>query len=117
MSLAPGTAVVIHLGQPREQVFGILLSVDASGVLIRGIAIGSVDDWLRQVSYEADDPEAPQGHLGLTQTFFPMHRIERISFDEPSHGLPSIAERFEQRMGRDMVGWVLENHGDRLPEV
>ena len=116
MSLGPGTAVVLHLGQPREQVFGVILSVDTSGVLIRGIAIGSVDDWLRQVAVEQGDPEMPQGHLGLTQTFFPMHRVERISFDEASHGLPSIAERFRDRLGRDLVDWVAETHRDGLPE-
>jgi hypothetical protein len=118
MSLAPGSAVVVHLGQPREQVFGVLLSMNMAGLVLRGIAIGSVDDWIRQATSDAADSgeEGPHAHLGLTQTFFPMHRVERISLDETSHGLPSIGERFQERVGRDLAQWVLETHGDVLLE-
>ena len=116
MNLEPGAAVVVHLGQPREQVFGVLLSMNLAGLILRGIAIGSVDDWIRQATAdEAQDAgEGPHAHLGLTQTFFPMHRVERISLDEPAHGLPSIGDRFRDRVGRELTGWVLETHGDAL---
>lgn len=116
MNLEPGAAVVVHLGQPREQVFGVLLSMNLSGLTLRGIAIGSVDDWIRQATAdEADDgEEGPHAHLGLTQTFFPMHRVERISLDEPAHGLASIGERFQDRVGRELIEWVLETHGDSV---
>ncbi len=116
MTLGPGAAVVVHLGQPREQVFGVVLLMTAAGLLIRGIAIGSVDDWIRHAASQAGEagPEDSQGHLGLTQTFFPMHRVERISLDESSHGLSSIGDRFEERVGRELIEWVLETHADVL---
>jgi len=118
MTLGPGAAVVVHLGQPREQVFGVLLFLNAAGLLIRGIAIGSVDDWLRRAAADSADadPDGSWGHLGLSQTFFPMHRVERISLDESSHGLSSIGDRFQERIGRELVDWVLETHGDVLQQ-
>jgi hypothetical protein len=35
----------------------------------------------------------------MTSVFYPMHRVERITADEPSGSLPSLAERFRRKVG------------------
>ena len=38
--------------------------------------------------------------------FFPMQRIERISLDEPSGSIPSMADVFEQKVGRSLKDYL-----------
>jgi hypothetical protein len=116
VSLRAGSVVVLHLAQPREQVFGVVLSLGVAGILVRGISVGSVDDWLRHAGREvaSEEGESSGGHLALSQTFYPMHRVEKIALDEPSHGIPSVRERFLDRVGLDLIDFVLEHHGDAL---
>jgi hypothetical protein len=64
-----------------------------SGATLRGIDIGSFDDFIRQV---LDQEEAT---VGLATVFYPMHRIERIALDEPSGSIPSLADRFKRKVG------------------
>jgi hypothetical protein len=100
-----GSVVVIYLGAPREQVFGVVLSMGPAGVVLRGISVASVDDWLR--SFGVEDGGFLGAGLGLSTTFFPMHRIERLSLDEPLGGIPPIHERFKERTGmsvEELVG-------------
>ena len=40
--------------------------------------------------------------MGLSDLFFPMWRVERISRDEASGGVPSLYEQVEQRTGRSV---------------
>lgn len=101
--LEVGHCVVIYLGSPREQVFGILLGMSASGVVVRGLTIGGVDDWLRELEPESAAEVA--GH-GLATTFYPMHRVEKMSLDEPSYGAPPIQERFRQRTGLTFAEFI-----------
>lgn len=96
MTIEVGQCVVVYLGNPREQVFGMLTQMTASGVVVRGLLVSSVDDWLRELTPEWAEISAG---YGLATTFFPMHRVERISLDEPSYGAPPIHERFRQRTG------------------
>ena len=109
--LQTGTAVILNLASPREQVFGIISHLDASGVLLRSIGIDSVDDWIRSVvALQGEDGEET---LVLTLTFFPMHRVERIMLDERSATVPAMHERFADR-----VGVQLEDHvAERYPDV
>jgi hypothetical protein len=55
---------------------------------------------LRQVM----DPEGER--IGLPTLFFPMQRVERIALDEPHGSIPSMAERFEQRVGRSLRDYL-----------
>ena len=106
--LGKGTCVVVNLGKPREQVFGILEHLDSSGAVLLAISIEGVDDWIREVV--AAREEARGASISLAVTFFPMHRIERIVLDEKDQGLPSIHQRFEERVGRPLVDWAREHH-------
>ncbi|MBI4164684.1 MAG: hypothetical protein HY508_03000, partial [Acidobacteria bacterium] len=64
-----------------------------AGVSIRGIDINSFDDFVRQVINQEENT------VGLASVFFPMHRVERIASDEPSGALPSLSDRFYQKVG------------------
>lgn len=94
--ISVGQCVIVYLADPREQVFGMLMQMAASGVVVRGLSISSVDDWLRELSPEWAEESAG---YGLATTFFPMHRVEKMSLDEASYGAPPIHERFLQRTG------------------
>lgn len=107
--IAVGHCVVIYLGSPREQVFGMLLEMNASGVVVRGLSVGSVDDWLRELN--PDWAEASAGY-GLATTFYPMHRVEKLSLDEPSFGAPPIHERFLQRTGFTFAEFIRREEED-----
>ena len=109
--LSRGMAVVLNLASPREQVFGIVCHLDASGVLLRAIGIDSVDDWIRSVV--ASRGEDGEETLVLSMTFFPMHRVERMTADESAPTVVAVHERFAER-----VGVSLSEHVDaRYPDV
>lgn len=99
-----GSVVVLYLGQPREQVFGVVMAMSPAGVVVRGIAVSSVDDWLR--SFGQDEGGWLGAGLGLATTFFPMHRIERMSLDEAVGGIPPIHHRFLERTGMTVEEFV-----------
>lgn len=88
-----GAAVVIVLHSPREKVWGVLNEISAAGVILRGIDLNAFDDWTSAVAH--DEP-----FMGLNDMFLPMWRVERLTLDENSGGVPSLAEQFEQRTGR-----------------
>ena len=91
--IQPGSAVLIVLHSPREKCWGVLAEVSQAGVFLRGLDLNSFDEWLRAVAH--DEPS-----VGLGDLFFPMWRVERISRDEASGGIPSLREQVEQRAGR-----------------
>lgn len=88
-----GTAVMIVLHSPREKCWGILDEINAAGVFLRGLDLNAFDDWTRAII--RDEP-----FVGLTDLFFPMWRVERLTRDEAAGGIPSLAEQFEKRTGR-----------------
>jgi hypothetical protein len=94
--IGPGACVVAYLGTPREQIFGVVVALEVSGITMRGITLESVDDWLREL---ARDRGGGQTTFGLSLTFYPMHRVEKIVIDETAHGSESIRERFQRRTG------------------
>ena len=99
-SLEPNSIIILSLQTPKEKLWGALVSMNSAGVTVRGIDLNSFDDFIRQVL----DPEGER--IGLPTLFFPMQRVERIALDEPHGSIPSLAERFEQRVGRSFRDYL-----------
>ena len=91
--LEPGDVVLAHLINPTEKLWGILGDLDVAGAVLRGIDVNSFEDWTRQIARG----EAPD--LGLTTSFVPLFRIERIFLDERVGAVESYRSRFEERIG------------------
>jgi hypothetical protein len=90
-----GAAVILVLHSPREKCWGILDEINAAGVFLRGLDLNAFDDWIRAVLHG-------EPFIGLSDLFFPMWRVERLSRDESAGGVLSLAEQFEQRTGRNI---------------
>ncbi|MEJ7710252.1 MAG: hypothetical protein WKF84_10400 [Pyrinomonadaceae bacterium] len=88
-----GAAVVIVLQSPREKYWGVVKEVSAAGIFVRCLELNAVDDWARAVNNG-------EAFIGLTDQFFPMWRVERVTRDEPRGEIPSMAQQFEARTGR-----------------
>jgi hypothetical protein len=99
-SLAEGSTIVVYLQGPKEKVWGVLVSLTASGVVLRGIDLATFDDWMRQ------EARGDEELIGLTTVFYPMHRVVRLERDETVGPLTSYADRFAREVGRS-VGAVL----------
>ncbi len=96
----PHSIVVVSLHSPKEKLWGELLSLHPAGITLRGIDLNYFDEFVRQVLH-------PEGErVGLPTLFFPMGRVERIALDEPSGSIPSLAEMFEQRVGRSLFDYL-----------
>lgn len=91
--LGTGSIVVVHLVNPTEKLWGLLEALDGTGVVLRGINLSSFDDWMLQ----ARRREKPS--LGLSTTFMPMFRVERIFLDEQVGEVESYGQRFERSVG------------------
>ena len=94
--LETGDVVVMVLQNPREKIVGLLHEIGASGVFVRGIELTYFDEWATAI--KNGEPYIP-----MQDYFFPMWRVERISKDENSEEMPSMAEQFRQRTGFDLV--------------
>ena len=93
------SAVLVNLQNPKEKIWGVLLSIKASGITVRGIDLNSFDDWSRGVA-------RGDGDIGLSTSFFPIHRVERVTLDESVGGVLSLAETFEARVGKDVWSFL-----------
>jgi len=93
--IQPGAIVILVLHSPREKCWGMLDEISAAGIFLRGLDLNAFDDWVRTVMH--DEP-----FMGLSDQFFPMWRVERISRDERAGGVASLAEQFEQRTRRSI---------------
>ena len=93
MSFDPGSILIVHLVNPSEKLWGVLYSLDATGVTMRGLNVESVEDWIAQIN--RDEPQA----LGLATMFAPLFRVERIFLDEQVGAVESYCQRFERRVG------------------
>ena len=99
--------VILSLASPKEKIWGQLLQLDTKGVTVRGIEINSFDDFVRQIVGREDCT------VGMTQVFYPMHRVERVALDESSGSIPSLCERFHS-----LVGLSIEEYlGIETPQV
>ncbi|MDQ2974991.1 MAG: hypothetical protein M3R69_06230 [Acidobacteriota bacterium] len=91
--IEPGAPVVIVLHAPREKCWGVLDEISTAGVFLRGLDLNAFDDWLKGIVNE-------EPFVGFGDLFFPMWRVERISRDETSGGVPSLCDQAERRTGR-----------------
>jgi len=98
--------VIVSLTAPREKVWGQLLALSAAGVTVRGIELDSFDDLVRQILNHEETT------VGMATVFYPIHRVERIAGDEPSGTLPSLSDRF-----RDKVGVTIQEYLGIGPET
>jgi hypothetical protein len=89
----PGTLVVLTLGNPREKLWGAILSLSSEGLSLCGIELASFEDLVSLV--KDGEPFSP----GVV--FFPMHRVERMELDLPDGNIPSLAQRFTAKTGLD----------------
>lgn len=104
--VSPGSIVVVNCGNPREKMWGCVVHMDISGVVIRGLDLESVEDWLRQ------ERSGGGGALGPSTFFVPMHRVLRIDLDESSGAVESFADRFRAASGRDVRDVLCGHAGD-----
>jgi len=93
MKIETGDIVIAVLHTPREKLLGIVQEINAAGVALRSIDLGYFDDWCRSIA-------AGEEHLQMSDNFFPMWRIERITRDESMENVPSMGEQFDTRTGR-----------------
>jgi hypothetical protein len=94
---ARGDPVVVYLHSPREKLFGVLLSLQPAGIVVRGIDLSAFEDWLRQEA-RGDGPG-----LALVTLFFPMNRVEKMERDETLGGIEGLADRFARATGRSVT--------------
>jgi len=92
--LVPGSAILLYLREPQEKMWGVLRRLDATGVTIEGLDLGSFDNWLTQFDHAGDDAISVPSIV-----FVPMGRVEKILLDCPCGGIPSLAQRAERRAG------------------
>lgn len=99
-SMEPHSIVIVSLHSPKEKLWGQLLSINPSGITMRGIDLNSFDHFINQI--HAPDQE----RTGLPTIFFPMTRVERISLDESSGSIPSLCEVFARKAGRPLADYL-----------
>ena len=84
--IRPNTIVIVHLVNPTEKFWGILLDLGLAGVTMRGLNLSTFDDWMAQAVRPADQT------LGLSTMFVPLFRVERIFLDESVGEVESYKE-------------------------
>jgi hypothetical protein len=94
--IAAGAFVIIVLHSPREKCWGKLDEISAAGVFLRGLDLHAFEDWTRAIAHD-------EQFIGLTDLFFPMWRVERLTRDERAGEIPSLAEQFEKRTNRKLA--------------
>lgn len=92
--------VIVSLANPREKVWGLLRALSPAGITLKAIELDSFDDFVRQI---IDRDEAI---VGMATVFYPMHRVERIAMDEASGAIPSLSDRFQQKVGITVRGYL-----------
>jgi hypothetical protein len=92
--------VVLSLHDPKERIWGQLLSIKHEGVTVRGLDLNSFDDFIRQLK----NPE--EGAVGLATIFYPMQRVERIALDEARGSIPSLSQTFARLTGQSFEEYL-----------
>ncbi len=87
-----GDMIVAVLREPREKVWGVLGEINPAGVFVRGIDLNAFEEFQRSVRNEEE-------FYGLSEQFFPLWRVEKISKDEKNGAIPSLHEQFKHATG------------------
>jgi hypothetical protein len=95
--VSAGALVILHCGNPREKMWGVVVRLDAVGFVLRGLDLDSVEDWLRQ------ERAGAERLIGPTTFFVPLHRVLRIDLDETGSAVESYGDRFSAACGRDVL--------------
>ena len=90
----------MHLQNPREKLWGVMLAMNHFGITLRGIDVYSFDDWTRSVLNQSEST------IGLSTIFIPMLRTEKIVLDETSGAYKSLSEQFKERVGHDVLEFM-----------
>ena len=85
--------VVLSLHSPKEKFWGELLALSPAGITIRGVDLHHFEELLRLAA------KGEAGAGSLSTVFYPAYRVERMAQDEGVPEAPSLAERFQRRMG------------------
>ena len=96
----PNSIIIVSLHTPKEKLWGQLLSINPSGITMRGIDLNSFDHFISQIN----GPDSER--TGLPTIFFPMNRVERISLDESSGSIPSLSEMFARKVGHPITEYL-----------
>ena len=102
-----GSPAVLYLNDPKEKIWGLVVSVSAAGVVIRGLRLDSFEDWMRQEARQEDEL------LGLVTSFYPLPRIERLEEDRSVGSVISYSQRFEEAVGRTVQDAVAARTAER----
>jgi hypothetical protein len=92
MELKTGDTVIVIMHSPREKLLAKLGEISPAGIIVRSIDLGYFDDWCRSIA-EGEE------HLEMSDNFFPMWRVERITKDAALGDGQSMSEQFEGRTG------------------
>ena len=95
-NLTTRSAVILSLQNPREKIWGVLISINSYGVTLRGIDINSFQDWVRAVANNTDS-------MSLSTMFVPMMRVEKATLDENFGMYKSFSDQFFERVGRSVL--------------
>jgi hypothetical protein len=108
--IRPGSLVIVHLINPTEKFFGVLMDLAVAGITFRGINLSSFDDWMAQAVRPGDQT------LGLSTVFVPLFRVERVFLDEAVGEVESYRQRFSQRVGIPVERYLgLTEEGEEEP--
>ena len=95
MPIKAGNAVIVVLQNPREKLLGILDDISSAGITLRAFDLSYFDDLCRSIT-------AGVPYLPLTHQFVPMWRVEKLTLDESTDGVPSMSDQFLKRTGKDL---------------
>ena len=98
-NLTTRSAVILSLQNPREKIWGVLLSINTYGITLRGIDINSFQDWVRSVANNTES-------MSLSTMFVPMMRVEKATLDENFGMYKSFSEQFQERVGRSILDFM-----------
>jgi hypothetical protein len=94
MKIESGEIVIVILQNPREKILGVLHEINSAGIFLRGIDLNYFDEWARAIVNG-------EPYLPMQDYFVPMWRVEKLTRDESSFEMPSMAEQFSQRTNFD----------------
>lgn len=102
-----GCPAVLYLNDPKERIWGLVVSISAAGVVIRGLRLDSFEDWMRQEARQEDEL------LGLVTSFYPLPRIERLEEDRSVGSVVSFSQRFADAVGRTVQDAIAARAAER----